>query len=162
MPETKTDKAITMAEFNKQVRDWTYRVRSRALSRLNDATTGDASGKGKRSLKPSMKYDYGEVYSTGFHFLYYLVFIHYGVGNGYIRSNGTVMRGRKDSARNLLKKSRSYENDSRPVARHGFDWLDIEIRNSFEEFADIVQEYHGDKAAQEIFNQKDKLLIEKQ
>ena len=168
-PNKKIPETITVSEFNKQVKDWTKKVQSRAKSRLRDATTGDSSGRGLRSITPSYKYDYGELFSTGFHFSYYLVFIHYGVGRGYVRKNGTVVRGRRDDNTKFMtyrngipaETWKSYENDKRPVRRFGFDWMDIEIRNNLEKLADIAVAYHGDKAAKEVMQQATKLLIDK-
>jgi hypothetical protein len=162
MPTTQTDNAMTVEDFNRKVKDWTNQVRRKALRRLQDATTGKASGEGERSLKPSLKYDFGEVYSTGFKFNYYLVFLHYGVGRGYIRQNGTVVRGHKDSRFKNKFGRMAYRNDTRPIARRPTDWIDVEIREGIDRLADIAQEYHGDKAAMEILNQKHKLLIDKQ
>lgn len=158
---------ISVQEFNKQVKDWTYQVRALALRRLTAATTGDSSGKAKRSLTPSLKYNSGEVFSTGFKFAYYLVFIHYGVGRGYIHQNGTVIRGRLYNNKYKLYRGRpakswkSYSGDTRPIARYGFDWIDDEIRNSIDRLADIAANYHGDKAAKEIIKDSYKLLIDK-
>jgi hypothetical protein len=153
---------MTVADFNRKVQDWTNHIRRRALRRLRDATSGQASGKGRRSLKSSLKYDYGEVYSTGFKFEYYLVFVHYGTGRGYIRQNGTVVRGRKDTRIKNKSVRTAYANDTRPIARQAADWIDAEIRAGIDRLADIAQEYHGDKAAMEVLNQKHKLLIDKQ
>ncbi|OCW94225.1 hypothetical protein A9168_08345 [Macellibacteroides sp. HH-ZS] len=167
-PNTPIQKSITVAEFNRQVQDWTYQVRSRALTRLAEATTGEYSGKAKRSFTPSLKYDYGEAYSTGFKFAYYLVFIHYGVGRGYIHKNGTVIRGRLNNNKyrtyrkgKPAKTWKSYNGDNRPIARYGFDWLDIEVRNAVDKLADIAANYHGDKAAKEVMKDSYKLLIDK-
>jgi hypothetical protein len=162
MSTTQTDTVMTVADFNRKVQDWTNQIRRKALRRLQDATTGKTSGKGRRSLKPSRKYDYGEVYSTGFKFAYYLVFLHYGVGKGYIRQNGTVVRGHKDKRFKNKFGHMAYTNDTRPIARQATDWIDVEIREGIDRLADIAQEYHGDKAAMDVLNQKHKLLIDKQ
>ena len=159
---------ITVEQFNKQVKDWTFQVRGRARSRLRQATTGESSGKGQRTLSPSFKSSFGEIYSTGFKFSYYLVFVHFGVGRGYIRKNGNVVRGhRGDNDKYRMyrgkpaKTWKEYTGDHRPVARHGFDWLDIEVRNNVERLADIAASYHGDKAAQAVIKDTNKLLIDK-
>ena len=56
---------------------------------------------------------------------------------------------------------KEYTGDHRPVARHGFDWLDIEVRNNIEHLAGITASYHGDKAAQAVIKDTKKLLIDK-
>lgn len=166
-PNQQTEPAITVEQFNKQIKDWTFQVRGRARSRLQQATTGESSGKGQRTISPSFKSAYGEVYSTGFKFAYYLVFIHYGVGRGYIRKNGTVIRGHRDNDKYRLyrgkpaKSWKDYTSDHRPVMRTGFDWLDIEVRKNIERLADIAAAYHGDKAAESVMKQANKLLIDK-
>jgi hypothetical protein len=162
MPTNQTDNAMTVEAFNQQVKEWTFHIRKKALRRLRDATSGKSSGNGRRSLRSSFKYDCGELYSTGFKFEYYLVFVHYGVGRGYIRQNGTVVRGHKDKRFKNKFGRMAHTNDMRPVARRSADWLDGEIRGSIDHLADIAQKYHGDKAAAEILNQKHKLLIDKQ
>lgn len=159
---------ITVDQFNKQVKDWTFKVRGKARGRLRQATTGESSGKGQRTLSPSFKSAFGEIYSTGFKFSYYLVFVHFGVGRGYIRKNGNVVRGhRGDNDKYRMyrgkpaKTWKEYTGDHRPVARYGFDWLDIEVRNNVDRLADIAASYHGDKAAQAVIKDTNKLLIDK-
>ncbi|WP_456088779.1 hypothetical protein [Parabacteroides sp.] len=167
-PNQPTETAITVEQFNKQVKDWTFQVRGRAKGRLRQATTGESSGKGLRTISPSFKSQYGEIYSTGFKFSFYLVFIHYGVGRGYIRKGGSVIRGhRGDNDKFRMYRGRpaktwkEYAGDHRPVARHGFDWLDIEIRGNIERLADVAAAYHGDKAAAAVLKETNKLLIDK-
>lgn len=167
-PNQSVDKTMTVEEFNQGVKDWTFNVQSRSRGRLNDATSGGESGVGKRSLRPSFKEELGEIYSTGFKFAYYLVFIHYGVGRGYIHKNGSVMRGhRSDNNKYRMYHGKpaatwkDYSTDQRPVMRYGFDWLDIEIRDALSKLADKAAEYHGDKAALSILSQSNKLLIDK-
>ena len=167
-PKKQVSKPITVDEFNRQVKEWTYQVRGRSQKRLRDATTGEASGKGLRSISPSFKSSYGEIFSTGFKFAYYLVHIHYGVGRGYIRQNGIVVRGHKsDNDKHRMYRGKparqwkDYTTDHRPVARYGFDWMDIEIKKNIDWLADLAAEYHGDKVAQQVVQQSSKLLIEK-
>lgn len=159
---------ITVDEFNKSVKDWTFNVHSRARGRLNEATSGGDSGIGKKSLRPSFKEEFGEIYSTGFKFVHYLVFIHYGVGRGYIHKSGNVVRGhRTDNNKYRMYRGKpasawkDYSTDHRPVMRFGFDWLDIEIRDALSNLADKAAEYHGDKAALSILSQGKNLLIDK-
>lgn len=175
MKQTKAnDILISVAEFNKEVKDWTNSVRRKAYSRLSDATTGEYSGQLKRSFKSSLKFRNGEAESTGFKFNYYGVFIHYGVGRGYVHLNGVVVRGRSlskqekghylirgDKKKDISKMKVAFDPSGRPITRYGFDWIDIEIRNNIEKMADIAQEYHGDKAAREVLKQANKLLIQK-
>lgn len=160
--------SITVEDFNKSVRNWTFNVQNRARGRLNEATSGGESGTGKKSLRPSFKENFGEIYSTGFKFAYYLVFIHYGVGRGYIHKNGSVVRGhRPDNNKYRMYRGqpastwKNYQADNRPVMRNGFDWLDIEIRSDLSILADKAAEYHGDKAALSILSRGKNLLIDK-
>lgn len=167
-PNQITQPFITVEDYNKQIKDWTFQVRGRAKSRLRQATTGESSGKGLRTISPSFKSQDGEIYSTGFKFSFYLVFIHYGVGRGYIRKSGNVIHGRRtDNDKYRMyrgrpaKKWKEYTGDHRPVARHGFDWLDVEVRENIEQLADIAAAYHGDKAAKAVVKEANKLLIDK-
>ena len=153
-PNQPTETTITVEQYNKQIKDWTFQVRGRAKGRLRQATTGESSGKGQRTISPSFKSQFGEIYSTGFKFSFYLVFIHYGVGRGY-NDKYRMYRGRP------AKTWKEYAGDHRPVARHGFDWLDIEIRGNIERLADIAAAYHGDKAATAVLKEANKLLIDK-
>lgn len=165
-PNKKVQKPLTVQEFNKQIKDWTYQVRYRAASRLAAGTKG-ASGNGNRLFNPSFKYNYGEIFSTGFKFAYYLVFVHYGVGRGYIHKNNTVVRGRKANDKHKFyrgkpaKKWKNYNQDNRPILRNAYDWLDVEIKKSFDRLADAAANYHGDRAAQEVMQNSNKLLINK-
>lgn len=167
-PDKPIAKPTTVEQFNRQVKEWTFQVRGRARARLRQASAGKGSGKGERTISPSFKYQYGEIFSTGFKFSYYLVFVHYGVGRGYIRQGGSVVRGhRADNGKFMLyrgrpaKSWREYAGDTRPLARHPHDWLDVEIRGQIDRLADLAAAYHGDKSAEAVLRGAEKLLIGK-
>lgn len=152
-----TPKLITAEEFNIKVRSWTFRTRTKIV---NNAPVSDGELSPKRETKrlsvsiDSSTKKYGiEIGKIRFGFERHGVFVHYGVGRGYIRQGNTVIRGSKKNER---------------VRSTGFhrkpnDWFDIEIKRGFNDLANITQEYHGDKAMENLLSamDKNKMLIQK-
>lgn len=91
---------MTAEEFNERVRAWGETVRSRSLGSLV-AETNVYSGGLRARLKAATNTDRGDglAHAVAFKFLRYGVFVAYGVGNGYIRQGGRVVRGSHDPNR---------------------------------------------------------------
>ena len=116
-------------------------------------------------------------------FKQYGVFVIYGLGRGYTRINGVVVKGynlynrKKRKWRNgdiksaLVKKGYSYSEIKKQkyqtgvgvftVLRKPVDFIDGAINQHITELADISGEYYGDKAFKKILENFDKLKIQK-
>jgi len=176
--EDSVPKLLTVEEFNNEVRDWSFSVKRKSIGNLSSKTKGDSKEWKKRSsphLKNSIDDIYkqfnSEVVGVGFNFEKHGVFIHYGVGRGYIKEGNRVVRGRKlnDAERNVQRK-RGYKNKEinemrisgdGSINRKPIDWFDVEIRTGIGKLADIAQGYHGDKAMKRILDTWKKLKIDK-
>ena len=164
--EDSTPKLITEDQFNESVRNWTIPIRSRMVMNAQTKTQGKGKGTSYSNIKTrvrevplasSVKYSvlkkYGVASRVRFSFPRQGVYLHYGVGRGYIRSGNSIQRGFKNQPKN----PKAYGSFKRtPV-----DWFDVEIRMGINKLADIVQEFYGDEAMREILDQYDKALIEK-
>ena len=140
-------------EFNQRVKDWGETVRSRSLGTLV-AETNVYSGELRSRLKSATNTarDDGLTHAVAFKFLRYGVFVAYGVGNGYIRQGGRVVRGSHDPNRNVKPG---------PIRRRPIDWLDYNIEQQIQGLADIAADYYGDNAARDVLEQIDRVTIAK-
>lgn len=140
-------------EFNQRVKDWGETVRSRSLGTLV-AETNVYSGELRSRLKfaTNTARDDGLVHAVAFKFLRYGVFVAYGVGNGYIRQGGRVVRGSHDPNRNVKPG---------PIRRRPVDWLDKNVEQQMQGLADIAADYYGDNAARDVLEQIDRVTIAK-
>lgn len=140
-------------EFNQRVKDWGETVRSRSLDTLV-AETNVYSGELRSRLKSATNTarDDGLAHAVAFKFLRYGVFVAYGVGNGYIRQGGRVVRGSHDPNRNVKPG---------PIRRRPVDWLDCNIEQQIQGLADIAADYYGDNAARDVLEQIDRVTIAK-
>ena len=140
-------------EFNQRVKDWGETVRSRSLGTLV-AETNVYSGELRSRLKSATNTarDDGLAHAVAFKFLRYGVFVAYGVGNGYIRQGGRVVRGSHDPNRNVKPG---------PIRRRPVDWLDCNIEQQIQGLADIAADYYGDNAARDVLEQIDRVSIAK-
>ena len=145
--------SITADEFNQRVKQWGDTVRSRSLGTLV-AETQVYSGNLRSRLKSAVTTarDDGLAHAVAFKFLRYGVFVAYGVGNGYIRLNGRVVRGSHDPNRHV---------PPGPIRRRPVDWLDKNVDNNIQDLADIAADYYGDQAAQGVLDQLKRVTIVK-
>lgn len=145
--------SMSASEFNQRVKAWGETVRSRSLGTLV-AETNVYSGELRSRLKSATNTarDDGLVHAVAFKFLRYGVFVAYGVGNGYIRQGGRVVRGSHDPNRNVKPG---------PIRRRPVDWLDCNIEQQIQGLADIAADYYGDNAARDVLEQIDRVTIAK-
>lgn len=142
---------MTAEEFNERVRAWGETVRSRSLGTLV-AETQTYSGNLRSRLKAATDMDRGDglAHAVAFKFMRYGVFVAYGVGNGYIRQGGSVVRGSHNQNRHVA---------SGPIRRRPVDWLDRNIEEQMGGLADIAGDYYGDRAARDVLDQIDRVTI---
>ena len=144
---------MTAEEYNERVRAWGETVRSRSLGTLV-AETQTYSGNLRSRLKAATDMDRGDglAHAVAFKFMRYGVFVAYGVGNGYIRQGGRVVRGSHDPNRIV---------SPGPIRRRPVDWLDNNIEQQIQGLADIAADYYGDNAARDVLEQIDRVTIVK-
>ena len=133
-------KQMTIEEYNSLVRGWTVKTRSR-MSANAPAETGQL----KSSISYALGKNFGHISKIRYSFPRHGVFVHYGVGRGYVRQGGIVIKTAKSHGFN----------------RNPDDWFDVEIRNGIGQLAGYVQEFYGDLAMQLILEKTSRFLIEK-
>lgn len=151
----------TVDKFNDDVKKWTVSTRRKMISNIKTNTKDDTKewkGRKTKKLAQSLTYgfrkNHGEAYSIRYSFERHGVFLHYGVGRGYVRNGDTVSRGVRTGKKDFVVKNGS-------INRKPVDWFDVEIKAGISGLADIAQEYYGDMALQSILDQSNKALIEK-
>lgn len=144
---------MSAEEFNQKVKSWGETVRSRSMGTLV-AETKVYSGNLRSRLKAVTKTDRddGLAHAVAFKFVRYGVFVAYGVGNGYIREGGKVVRGFHNPNRIVA---------SGPIRRRPVDWLDKNIETQIQGLADVAGDYYGDKAAENVLEQMNRITIVK-
>ena len=149
--DTTRNRLVTAPEFKKNVDAWMDSIIGISSNILQLRTRG--TDELSRSLEKRMRYAEGgtedEINRIAFKFKQYGVFVHYGVGRGYTRINGVVVKGYNTQVGNFT------------VLRKPVDFIDGVINRRITELADISGEYYGDKAFKKILKDFDKLKIQK-
>lgn len=151
MTET-TPPLITSDQFNDKVRGWTISTRSRMKKNAPVFAGEDSGFRTEPKLAASLTYrirkNEENVSSLlKFQFPRHGVFVHYGVGRGYIRQGNTVIR--------------SSRSRTTGINRHPDDWFDVEIRERLPELAEITQEFYGDWALDDMLSKIEKFTIQR-
>jgi hypothetical protein len=162
---------MTKEEFEGVIREWAKEARSDMRSILRAKT----HGKGELS---KISVTVGEDKKTtshyaGFKILRYGVFVAYGVGRGWIRHNGTVMRGsrvKKYSENWFQMRKKGYstvEIKNHAVIGGGakerkpVDWFDSVIVKKISLLADVASDYYGDFAMGKMLEMLNRATIRK-
>lgn len=166
------EQSITKAEFERLLKAWGDLVREEMRGKVSSGTHG--SGLLKKQLKTQVRENVKESsHWVGFKFPRYGVFVHYGVGRGWVRSGDTVVRGsrvKKDSEiwHHLKKKGYSKKELSSYIVagtggkpRKAVDWFDSVLKAHIEELADVATEYYGDNALEQLSEMLDRMTIGK-
>ena len=188
-----TPHLMTAAEFNAQVRKWADEIKSMAQQALATGTHGTGRLRDEMAafvdkathLTASMENDGVEVaYKVKFGFDRYGVFRAYGVGRGWVRVNGVLVRGFRARSESEIR-NKTYNVFTTELSRQGYtmrdintfkflsqekgtgkvrtplDWLDQHINRRINELADYMQEYYGDVAMQTLLRELGKIRIVK-
>lgn len=188
-----TPHLITAAEFNAQVRRWASEIKGLAQATLATGTHGTGQLRDRfaafvdatRHTDPAVD-GQGEApaYKVKFGFDRYGVFRAYGVGRGWVRVGGALVRGFRARSESEIRnktwnifttelrrqglssreintfKFLDKEKDTGKV-RTPLDWLDQHINRRINELADHVQEYYGDAAMRILLEEIGKVRIAK-
>lgn len=151
--------------YNLMVRRWASMVRSKlhgSVLRFSHGKDGAVTRGTKKysahteyKLRDNISYkahqDYGQIDGVGYQFERHGVFVHKGVGRGYVMSGGSVVLGRKPT--NAVKayakqKNRGYGNTvlSGPVRRRPVEWFNPILDANVPELADKIAVMNADAA----------------
>lgn len=132
------DKIIADTEaFNKEVQQWTYRVRS-ILKRDIKSKATKGEGVLANFLRSSIRKDMGEVDSVSYKFPRHGVFFHKGVARGYVMSGSKVIRG--------IKNNKVIKPLDGPINRQPQDWFNSTLEKQIPKLADVVADHKADEA----------------
>jgi hypothetical protein len=143
---------IGIDEYNKNIADWGSKLALKIRGRLQ-LLTKDAKGKLLKSLRlKTAKWD-GEIDKLAYHFLRHGVFLHKGVGRGYVMIGGSVqhvkgyqtkksiMEMSKRLGRPLVLKSPA----SISLARNPKEWFNPVVKDNISGLADLVAQMDADR-----------------
>lgn len=140
-------------EYNAKVDAWGKETRNKLKANIAVMTNLFTGGlRNKLTSKVRIGRDDGEANAVGFRFLRHGAYVAYGVGRGYVRKGGQVVRGSKNPKTKVK---------SGPLARHPKDWFDATLSREINGLADVAGEYYGDKSAQGVLDELDRLTIVK-
>ena len=167
-------KLMTVDEFNRGVKAWGDAVRQAsrgALSMLTKVYSGRLRGSLKSKVNKGN--DDGVAKAIAFRFERYGVFVSYGVGRGWVREGGVVVRAqrvKKDTPLYNEYLKRGYRKSDMPkyldIQRSGKgrqpkDWLDSVIEKHIGGLADLAGEYYGDASMRQVLEEFDRIKINK-
>lgn len=175
MAITKENKLMTPSRYNKEVENWTYKVRGVSINILQRT---HASGRLRSELKARFLNDRegGPAYvGLGFKFAKYGAYREYGAGRGYIVKDGIIMKGHsewrnKTKRRELrslrvseyrIRRMRTIDEHYAVIQRTPLPWLDPPIVQNINSLADLSGEYYGDQALKNVLQKFDKITIQK-
>ena len=188
-----TPHLITAAEFNAQVRRWASEIKVMAQASLATGTHGTGQLRDRfaafvdttRHTDPKVD-GQGEApaYKVKFGFDRYGVFRAYGVGRGWVRVGGVLVRGFRARSESEIR-NKTWNIYTTELRRQGLsnreintfkfldkdrntgrvrtplDWLDQHINRRINELADHVQEFYGDAAMRILLDEIGKIRIVK-
>lgn len=141
---------ISSDEFNSRVAGWGGDVAGKIRMSIRSLTT---KGKGDlvKSLRMDTRKDFGEIDRIGYKFNRYGVFVHKGVGRGYIMKGGVVVKGYRPGK--VLKSMANNSNKALPdkialsgtINRKPKPWLNPVIDDNIEKLANMVAEMRADQ-----------------
>jgi hypothetical protein len=166
------DKLMTIDEFTARLKAWGMEVKSVANANLS----GTHGSGGLARMKVSSGYKQAKDYHfVSFKFPRHGVFLEYGVGRGWIRQDGQVVRGQRthkgDAIYNQLQQKGYSDKEIRGYAvqtgakagkgRKPLLWLDNAINAKAEGIADLAQEYYGDYSLDKLSDMIGRMAIVK-
>jgi hypothetical protein len=168
-----TPDLITEGEFNRAVAEWTVQTRNKMRRNAPIGLDSRIDSEKLVFTKASVIKYHDVAGRVKFSIERHGVFVHYGVGRGYVREGNRVIRGRtlerneryaayrEGHSREEVQKMKHAYTSGGPPKRTAVDWFDIEIKEGFGSLADITQEFYGDRALAGMLLQVDTALIEK-
>lgn len=188
-----TPHLITAAEFNAQVRRWAAEIKTMAQMTLATGTHGTGQLRERFAAFVDTSRHVGDeaqlqgeapAYKVKFGFDRYGVFRAYGVGRGWVRVGGVLVRGFRARSETEIR-NKTWNIFTTELKRQGLssrqintfkfldkgegtgrvrtplDWLDQHINRRVNELADHVQEYYGDAAMRILLEEIGKVRITK-
>lgn len=155
---------VNTEKFNTDIEHWTVSTRNRMIRR---APVGFKSARNEEKLIGTRSFVNlnrdGEASNVKFLIPRHGVFVHYGVGRGWIRQGNSIVRGSLTASakRSKRRNRRVTLLTSGGEGRKPIDWFDIEIKQGINQLANIAQKYYGDKAMYSVLDKTNRFLIEK-
>lgn len=164
---------MTKEEFELALYYWAANHSAEMRAKISGGTHG--SGHLQKKIKYEVKESQTEsIHYVGFNFKKYGVFVHYGVGRGWVRQGNTVVRGsrvKKGSEFEAQLKKKGYsrkdiktyvvEGSGSGHERKPVDWFDSVIKSHMDELATIAQEYYGEYSQEKLAEMIDRMTIGK-
>lgn len=171
----KPQRQMTESEYELQLNQWAANAKKMMASILSSGTHG--TGYSPKNIKVQVR-DNRKTggHWIGFKFPKYGVFVHYGVGRGWVRQGGTVVRGnrvkkgseiwhqmkkRGYSTKELSKASIPMASKKPGKGRKPLDWFDKVLKAHINELADVAAEFYGDDSREKLGEMLERMTIKK-
>lgn len=171
----KPQRQMTESEYELQLNQWAANAKTQMASILSSGTHG--TGYSPKNIKVQVR-DNRKTggHWIGFKFPKYGVFVHYGVGRGWVRQGGTVVRGnrvkkgseiwhqmkkRGYSTKELSKASIPMASKKPGKGRKPLDWFDKVLKAHINELADVAAEFYGDDSREKLGEMLERMTIKK-
>ena len=126
-------------EFRKKLELWSHKIHRGAIQVITSETESYSGGLRGITEDTVVRNEGDNVRSYArvrFRLPRHGVYVHYGVGRGWIRQSGTVVRGWKHSVKKITPS---------PKGRQAVDFLDRQIKANYKEFIDLALEWTEDR-----------------
>jgi hypothetical protein len=142
---------ISQEEYNKRVTAWGSALGNKIRTSIRSLTS-----KGKGDLLKSLRLKtakwYGEVDLLSYHFVRHGVFVHKGVGRGYVMIGGNVVHvkgyiSKKSIMDYAKRRGRTYATPfDASLKRKPDEWFNPVVKDNIEDLADLIAEMDADRA----------------
>lgn len=155
MAELENERLMTDDEFRQKLEVWSNKIHRGAVQVITAETiayTGSLLGITQDTVVRNEGEQIRSYARVRFRFPRHGAFVHYGVGRGWIRQSGTVVRGWRHSVKKVSKNAKG---------RKAVDFLDRHIQANANEFIDLAMEWTQDRALSAIRKELRKMTLTK-
>ncbi len=155
MAELENERLMTDEEFRKRLEAWSQKIHRGAVQVITSETrkySGGLRGITEDTVVRNEGEQTRSYARVRFRFPRHGAYVHYGVGRGWIREGGVVVRG----WRHPVKKA-----TPTPRGRQAVDFLDRHIKANTQEFIDLAMTWTEDRALYVIRNELRKMTFTK-
>lgn len=155
MAELENERLMTDDEFRKKLEAWSQKIHRGAVQVITSETKAFSGGLRGITEETVVRNEGEQVRSYArvrFRFPRHGAYVHYGVGRGWIREGGNVVRGWRHPVKQI---------EPTPKGRQEVDFLDRHIKANTQEFINLAMEWTEDRALNAIRKELRKMTFSK-
>ena len=155
MADLEKERLMTDEEFRKKLEEWSQKIHHGAVQIITSETKAFSGGLRGITEDTVVRNEGDQTRSYArvrFRFPRHGAYVHYGVGRGWIREGGTVVRGWRPPVKQITPT---------PKGRQAVDFLDRNIKANSQEFIDLAMTWTEDRALNAIRKELRKMTFSK-